>query len=63
VAGSPSPAAGSSAISDCPFCIPVKVRSATGEQAVAIRSEYIPNWLDENRDKPLPFTPESWEPV
>lgn len=63
-AGGPlSPSAGSTAgIESCPFGIPVRVTGG-GHTATAIRSEYLPNWLDENRDKPLPFTPESWESV
>lgn len=47
----------------CLFGMRVRVRSATGEEALAVRSEYIPNWLDENRDQPLGFTPVEWQRV
>jgi hypothetical protein len=58
--------AGSSAaaaIASCPFGVPVTLTSATGESATGIRSEYQPNWLDEDRNGPLPFIPVTWQPV
>lgn len=61
VAVASAPAAGlSHPVSECPFGVPVTLRSAAGEEAVGIRSEYQPNWLDANRDQPLPFTPVSF---
>lgn len=48
-------------MAECPFGIPITLISATGQKATGYRSEYQPNWLDENHQHPLPFVPESWE--
>jgi hypothetical protein len=37
----------------------VRVRDASGQEAIAIRDPYV-LWFDENRSAALPFTPTEW---
>lgn len=59
----PAPAAAESPIETCPFGVPVTVTLPDGSKQVAIRSEFVPNWLDKNRDKALAAVPVSWSKV
>lgn len=50
-------------VESAPFGMPIHVRRDKGESVLAVRSCFLPNWQDGNRDKALPFMPDEWCPI
>lgn len=51
------------AVDSVPWGVPIQVRDAGGNSAIAIRHAAMPEWFNEGRSASIDFTPTEWAPL